>query len=141
SVDAWSNCPRVELFLNGESKGVRTPNALSRFTWSSVNFEPGELKAVGLDADNKALCSDRRQTAGAPRAIRLHVEPRIVKPNGERFRITANGTDVAIVTATVVDAKGVWCPLADQNLRFSVGGQGIYRGSYNFSVDPEELAT
>jgi hypothetical protein len=141
SVDAWSNCPHVELFLNGESKGVRTPNALSRFTWSGVNFEPGELKAVGLDADNKTLCSDRRQTAGAPRAIRLHVEPRIVKPNGERFRITANGTDVAIVTATIVDAKSVWCPLADQNLHFSVRGQGIYRGSYNFYVDPEELAT
>lgn len=141
TVDAWSNCPQVELFLNGSSKGTRTPDAQSRCTWENIDFEPGELKAVGLDNTSKAVCSDKKQTAGAPHQILLNVEPRVVKPGGEQFRINANGTDVAIVTATIVDARGIWCPLADQNLHFSVAGQGIYRGSYNFYVDPEELAT
>jgi len=141
TVDAWSNCPQVELFLNGVSKGKRTPNALSRFTWEGIAFQPGELKAVGLDADGKPICSDARHTAGIPHAIALRVEPRLLKPDGNRSTVAANGTDVALVTATIVDAKGLWCPLADMNLHFSVNGQGLYRGSYNFYVDPEQLAT
>ena len=32
----------------------------------------------------------------------------------------------------VVDAKGVWCPLADNILHFAVTGPATYRGSYNF---------
>lgn len=140
TVDAWSNCPQVELFLNGKSCGKRTPNALSRFTWEGITFEPGELKAVGLDDSGRPICADHRHTAGAPHAIALRVEPRIVRPNGDRFTIAANGTDVALITATIVDENGLWCPLADMNLHFSVSGQGIYRGSYNFYVDPEQLA-
>jgi hypothetical protein len=139
TVDAWSNCPQVELFLSGKSKGLRRPDAQSRCTWEGVQFEPGELKAVGLDGNGKAVCSDRRQTAGAPHRILLHVEPGLTKPNGEQFQVRANGTDVALITAAIVDAKGNWCPLADENLRFSAAGNGIYRGSYNFYVDPEKL--
>jgi beta-galactosidase len=141
TVDAWSNCPQVELFLNGKSKGKRTPNALSRFTWAGIAFEPGDLKVVGFDANNNPLCSDARHTAGQPHAIALRVEPRLVRPNRDRFTITANGTDVALITATIVDANGLWCPLANMDLHFAVTGQGIYRGSYNFYVDPEHLAT
>ena len=32
----------------------------------------------------------------------------------------------------VVDAKGVWCLLADNLLHFAVTGPATYRGSYNF---------
>jgi beta-galactosidase len=141
SVDAWSNCPRVELFVNGGSQGVRIPNAQSRCTWENIQWEPGELKAVGLDQAGNSACMDRQRTAGAPHHIILRVEPNLVKPNGDELCMCANGTDVAIITATIVDARGVWCPLADQNLRFAVSGQGNYRGSYNFFVNPEKLLT
>jgi len=140
TIDAWSNCPQVELFLNGRSKGVRTPDAQSRCTWQNINFEPGQLKAVGLDRLGKSLCTNIRQTAGAPHQILLQVEPPVRKPNGNPFPIRANGTDVAIITAKIVDAKGNWCPLASENLRFSVAGHGIFRGSYNFYINPEQLA-
>ena len=53
----------------------------------------------------------------------------------------ANGSDVALVTATIVDKNGLWCPDADHNLHFSVEGPGQYRGSYNFYVDPSKPAT
>jgi beta-galactosidase len=141
TVDAWSNCPRVELFINGSSQGIRTPSAQSRCTWEKVQWEPGELKAVGLDQAGNHVCADRRQSAGTPYRILLRVEPNLVRPNGNEFCVRANGTDVAIVTATIVDAKGVWCPLASQDLRFSVAGHGSYRGSCNFFVYPEKLAS
>jgi beta-galactosidase len=140
TVDAWSNCPQVKLFLNGSSKGTRKPDAQSRCTWEGIHFEPGELKAVGQDASGKTVCSDSRHTAGTAHRILLRAEPGLTKPNGEQFHVAANGTDVALITATIVDAKGIWCPLANQNLRFSVAGRGNYRGSYNFYVDPEKLA-
>jgi beta-galactosidase len=139
TVDAWSNCPQVELFVNGASQGKRKPDAQGRSTWEGISFAPGELKAVGLDNDGKAVCTDSRKTAGAPHRVLLQVEPGLTKPNGEQFGVRANGTDVALVTATIVDAKGLRCPLADQTLHFSVAGKGQYLGSYNFYVDPEKL--
>ena len=136
-VDAWSNCPQVELFLNGVSRGIQTPDPLTkRCTWKSVAWEAGTLKAVGLDRVGKPVCADQRTTSGPPDHIELVVEPPVVKPDGTAFPLRANGSDAAIITATIVDAAGNWCPLADNNLRFTVTGAGIYRGSYNFYVAP-----
>jgi beta-galactosidase len=140
-VDAWSNCPSVELFLNGISLGVRQPDEKRRCTWKDVTWQSGELKAVGRDAGGKPVCADLRQTAGAPHHILLVAEPRLTRPSGEMFQLTANGSDAAILTATIVDANGNWCPLADNNIRFKVAGLGNYRGSYNFYVTPNKPIT
>jgi len=140
-VDAWSNCPSVELFLNGISLGVRQPDEKKRCTWKEVAWQSGELKAVGRDAGGKPVCADLRQTAGAPHHIVLAAEPRLTRPSGEMFRLTANGSDAAIITARIVDANGTWCPLADNNIRFKVAGPGNYRGSYNFYVTPNKPVT
>ena len=140
-VDAWSNCPKVELFLNGVSKGTVVPDEKFRCTWKAIPWESGTLKAVGLDDAGRAVCTDLRTTAGAPHHLVLTVEPPTTKPSGETFRITANGSDAVLVTAQVVDANGVWCPLADNNIRFTVTGAGTYRGSANFYVTPDKPLT
>ena len=140
-VDAWSNCPKVELFLNGVSKGTVVPNEKLRCTWKAIPWESGTLKVVGMDNAGRPACTDLRATAGAPRHILLTVEPPTTKPSGEIFRITANGSDAVLVTAQVVDANGVWCPLADNNIRFTVTGAGTYRGSANFYVTPDKPLT
>ncbi len=137
-VDAWSNCPKLELFLNGQSKGVIEPDARLRCTWKDVDWQSGILKAVGLNVNGTAVCSETRVTANKPHRVELRVEPALTKPSGETFTIVANGSDAAIVTARIVDADGVWCPLADNNIRFSVSGPGNYRGSYNFYVTPDK---
>jgi beta-galactosidase len=136
NVDAWSNCPAVELYLNGASLGVRVPDAKKRCTWPGVAWQSGALKAVGLDETGHAVCSDTRQTSGPAQRILLRAEPRLTKPSGEKFKLTANGSDCAIVTACIVDAQNNWCPLADNNIRFKVEGPAQYRGSYNFYVTP-----
>lgn len=58
-------------------------------------------------------------------------------PVGTPYRITANGSDAGFVLATIVDEKGRWCPLADNNITFSVEGPG----SYNFWVIPGKPLT
>jgi beta-galactosidase len=71
----------------------------------------------------------------------LTTEAGLTRPDGRQFSLRANGSDVALITATIVDKNGLWCPDADQNLHFSVEGPGQYRGSYNFYVDPSKPAT
>jgi hypothetical protein len=82
----------------------------------------------------------------------LTVEPRLVKPDGTVFNITANGTDVATILAKVVDANGVVCPTVSPNVHFSVTGPCEYRGGtdafvtagqaqgYHSPLDPELAA-
>jgi Glycoside hydrolase family 2 C-terminal domain 5/Glycosyl hydrolases family 2/Domain of unknown function (DUF4982)/Glycosyl hydrolases family 2, TIM barrel domain/Glycosyl hydrolases family 2, sugar binding domain len=140
-VDAWSNCPTVELFLNEKSKGKRTPSEEGRCTWEGISWEGGTLKAVGMDESGNPVCTSLRHTAGAPYRILLTPGAGLTRPDGRQFFLRANGSDVALVTAMIVDKNGLWCPDADQNLHFSVEGPGQYRGSYNFYVDPSKPAT
>ncbi len=143
TVDAWSNCPSVELFINGKSQGTRTPSANNeqRCTWSNVSWESGTLRAVGLDANGKEVCSDERTSSGAPHHIVLTVEPPLVKPDGQAFKIHTNGVDAGFVLATIVDAQGNWCPLANNNITFAVSGEGTYCGSANFLGDSTKPIT
>jgi beta-galactosidase len=135
NVDAWSNCPQVALYLNDKLMGIKTPDSLTRrCTWEKIEFEHGTLKAIGLDNSSKEICSDKRVSAGLPHHIVLTVEPNLVKPDGTSFKISANGSDVAIITAKIVDKDGNLCTNADNNIDFDIEGDAIYRGSYNFYV-------
>ena len=133
NVDAWSNCPGVELFLNGVSQGTREPKPGSgRCTWEGIPWQAGVLRVEGKDSNQKTVCTNERETAGKPHHILLSVEPALKRPDGFSFPIHANGSDAGFVLATIVDEKGRWCPLAENNLTFAVRGPGVYRGSYNF---------
>ena len=142
-VNAFSNCPGVQLYINGASQGTKTPNPWTgtgdgtdqnttqlpfQCSWD-VTWAAGTLRAEGLDAGGTMVCFDEKKTAGAPDHILLTVEPPLVKPDGDTFQIRANGTDAAFILATVVDNKGIWCPAANNLVTFSVtGGPGDYRG-------------
>ncbi len=134
-VDAWSNCPYVELFINGESYGIVEPHTRTRrCTWRGIQWTPGVVEAVGLSADKKPVCRDRIASSGSPYAIEVSIEKPDPKPTGEEFVLTANASDAFIVTAKVVDREGNWCPHADNILHFEVEGEGVYKGSYNFYI-------
>ena len=143
TVNAFSNCPSVRLLINGASQGVQKPypdtgtgTALLPLQCSwSVTWQPGTLRAEGLDANGNVVCFDEKKTAGAPDHIVLSVEPELVRPyGGEAFKILANGTDAAFILATVVDASGTWCPTAANNVTFSVAGPGNYRGGADQTI-------
>jgi|WetSurMetagenome_2_1015567.scaffolds.fasta_scaffold00077_18 beta-galactosidase len=144
-VNVFSNCPSVKLRLNGTDLGNKTPNPstgagsnndLTETTtqlpfqcyWDNVTWAAGTLRAEGLNAGGTVVCSDEKKTAGAPHHIVLTQDPPVVKPTGEVFKILNNGTDAALILATVVDENGIWCPTASNVITFSVSGPGNYRG-------------
>jgi hypothetical protein len=141
-VNAFSNCPKVRLSINGTQQGTPVVPAAgggslmpSQCQWN-VTFAAGTLLAEGLDANNNVVCSDKKVTAGNPDHILLTVEPPLVKPDGSQFQITANGSDAAFILATVVDAQGNWCPEDSHNITFAVSGPGTYRGGADGDVKP-----
>ncbi|MDE6200195.1 MAG: DUF4982 domain-containing protein [Muribaculaceae bacterium] len=138
-VDAWSNCPEVELRLNGKSMGIATPDATTRrCTWKDIEWEPGELLAIGLDADGREVCRESVRSAGEPYAVKVERYTAQSLPDGSDFPLLANGSDAFVITATIVDRDGNWCPRADNVLTFDFDGEAAYKGSYNFYVTPDK---
>lgn len=134
-VDAWSNCPQVELLLNGQSKGIVVPDAATRrCTWTGIEWQPGTVEAIGRDADGKEVCREAIHSAGEPYAIKVeqYIAPSL--PDGSNFPLLANASDAFVITATIVDRDGNWCPDADNLLTFTIDGEASYKGSYNFYV-------
>jgi beta-galactosidase len=142
TVNAFSNCPKVRLLINGVSQGERVPypdtgtgTAMLALQCSwDVTFNAGTLRAEGLDASGAVVCFDEKKTAGTPHHIQLTVEPPLVKPDGETFKITANSSDAGFILATVVDEQGNWCPTASNIIHFTVSGPGNYRGGADQTI-------
>jgi beta-galactosidase len=147
-VNAFSNCDSVRLLVNGNVIGTKVRNPWSgtgdnedsgqgntqlpfQVYWDNVAWQAGTLRAEGINKAGQVLCSDEKITAGAPAAVKLTVEPPLVKPNGETFQVTANGSDASFILATIVDAQGRWCPTATNDITFSItAGANLveYRG-------------
>jgi hypothetical protein len=116
-----SSADKVELFVNGQSKGFGDRSAHFLFTWKEVPFEAGEIKAVGYDANGKKLCETAMKTAGSPVAIKL-------TPHTDPAGWRADGADMALVDVEVVDANGNRCPTALNLIKFDLEGPAEWRG-------------
>ncbi|MGH8294014.1 MAG: beta-galactosidase GalA [Steroidobacteraceae bacterium] len=126
-VWVYSNLEEVELLLNGRSLGRRNMPPLGHLEWS-VKYEPGVLEARGL-RKGEAVLMTRRETTGAPVAIRL---------TPDRSEILADGEDVAIIRVEAVDGAGRHVPTADALILFSVSGAGRFRGVGNGDPNCQE---
>ena len=115
TVEVYSNCEEVELLLNGKSLGTKqlAANASAR-VWR-VSYEPGTLRAVARNQGAEAATYELR-TAGKPAKLQLTVD---------HSSIRRNWNDVAVVTATVVDANNVQVPNADPLMSFQAPSGGI----------------
>jgi beta-galactosidase len=115
TVDVYSNCESVELFLNGKSLGANTkPANDSARTWT-VSFEPGVLKTVGKN-QGKVVASQELRTAGPPAKIVL---------TASRSKITPDWDDVSCVSAMVTDKDGTMIPGASDLISFKLTGPGL----------------
>jgi len=129
-----SSADKVELFVNGKSLGDGTQSSRFLYTWNDVQFQPGEIKAVGYDSTGKPVCNASLKTAGAPYAIKL--TPR-TGPNG----LKAAGADLALVDVEVVDARGNRCPTALNLINFDLQGAAEWRGGIAVgAIDPQTRA-
>ncbi len=135
-IDMWcyyNNADEVELFVNGQSQGVRRKtgeNAEGRYNMHNatvslnteyhvgwrVVFDPGEVKVVARK-DGKEIGSQTIKTAGAPDHIRLSIDYK--------------GKDTTFITAEVVDKDGNLCPWAEDQIVFIEEGTGRIIGTDN----------
>ena len=121
-IDVWchTNLERVELFLNGRSLGARDVPRNSHAAWK-VPYAPGTLEAKGYRGGQQLLVA-KRETTGP--ATRIALRP-------DRDRIAADGEDVSIVAAEVMDAEGRLIPVASDEITFRVAGSGRLIGVGN----------
>jgi len=119
AVRVYSNCPSVELFLNGESQGVRQRDLkafpATGLQWKMV-FKPGvnRLEAVAM-VDGQRVVDQldfeyQTQQWDSPTHLKLTSEKR------EGGRVW--------VGVQAYDAAGVRCLDATNVVRFSLAGQG-----------------
>lgn len=128
TVEIYSNCATVELFLNDQSLGAKElPADASPRTWK-VSYAPGMLKAIGREGKN-IVATDELRTAGAAAAIQL---------TSHRSKLTPDFDNVSIVTATVIDAQGTRVPDAAQLIRFAVEGPGSIAAVDNGDINNHE---
>jgi beta-galactosidase len=129
-VDVYSACDQVELFLNGRSLGVKPATRAEHHIASfDVPYEPGVLLAVGQRSDGGAA-EYEVHTAGKPAGVRL---------SPDRAAIAAGPGELSFITAEVVDAAGLVHPKAEDEIVFSVKGEGslVALGSSNpMSTEP-----
>jgi beta-galactosidase len=144
-VICYTNCDRVELFLNDRSFGeqvfsfprygmdpskgwgeqdfssfVRPTTADLHLRWT-VPYEPGVLKAVGVRG-GETTCVREIVTAGPPAQVQL---------TADRETIAADGRDVVHLTVQILDAQGNPMPTADDLIAFDVRGPGQIIGLDN----------
>ena len=136
-VRAYSNAASVELFLNGQSLGVKKfnkkqtsdgrtyqegANAKELYLEWKVAYQPGTLEAVARDEDGNEIARDKITTAGQPAGVRL------VK---EEHAIAADGKDLTYIYYEIVDSEGNVVPTANNLVRFQLHGQGQLVGVDN----------
>ena len=123
TVDVWAytNCAEVELFLNGQSLGIRKKTGDDLHVAWRVPFVPGTLRAIGRTGGKEILTQEVR-TAGPPAAIVLEADRNV---------ITANAKDLSFVTVKVLDEGGTLVPHADNLVHFSISGEGSIVGVDN----------
>jgi beta-galactosidase len=141
-VLAYTNCDTVELFLNGQSIGMRSsefPRQGTSGGWNSyerpkvrsttadlhlswdVPYEPGTLRAVGRK-DGKIVLTKEIKTTRKTAALRLIAD---------RTSILADHRDVSHIRIEGVDENGLIVPVAGNLVQLEVTGPGKLIGFEN----------
>ncbi|KUJ61477.1 glycoside hydrolase [Flavobacteriaceae bacterium CRH] len=117
TVDVWAyynNADEVELFLNGKSVGVRSKKGEDLHVMWKVPFQPGTLKAISRK-NGKTVLETEIKTAENPSNLKL---------TADRSTIKADGNDLSFVTVDILDSKGTLAPNANNEINFSLKGNG-----------------
>ncbi|WP_340113237.1 glycoside hydrolase family 2 protein [Maribellus mangrovi] len=112
---------KVELFVNGNSKGYGENSYRYLYTFPEIKWEAGEIKAVSYNKAGEIVSEDVIKTAGEPYAIKL---TSMQSPVGFK----ADGVDLAMVQVEVVDKNGQRCPTALNEIDFDLNGEAVWVG-------------
>lgn len=113
SVNAFSNCEEVELFLNNRSLGnKKMADFINRTISWEVPFEKGTLKAIAKN-NGRALAEYELKTTGTP--------VRIVASSVEKS-IKADKNDIAHIFVTLCDKDGNTVYTAENEITCEIEG-------------------
>lgn len=123
-IAVYSNCPTVELFVNGVSIGKQTQAQIAekyQFRWWPT-FHPGTVTAKGYDADGAVVAIDEVKTSdGIPARLAL---------TAYKTTVDVTTDDLVFVTCEVQDKDGVPVPTASSAVTFTCTG-GTVLGTDN----------
>lgn len=126
-VEVYTKSPEVKLYLNDRLIGTKAVDRSTEFkAVFSVPYEAGVLRA---EAEGRSVSL---ATAGAPARLRLTVDRRVLK---------ADGQSLAFVIVEVVDKDGHVCPEAAIPCDVSVSGQGCLMSAASADLKDREPAT
>jgi len=126
-VEVDARYDQVELFLNGQSQGKKSPGAFCKATFT-VPYAAGILKIVGIK-DGRVQEEQVLKTATASAKIRL---------TADRTVLSADSQDLSYVTVEITDANGVMNPNATDEIQFSVSGPAVIQGVDNGNMQSLE---
>ena len=123
-IAVYSNCPTVELFVNGVSIGKQTQAQIAekyQFRWWPT-FHPGTVTAKGYDADGAVVATDEVKTSdGIPARLAL---------TAYKTTVDVTTDDLVFVTCELQDKDGVPVPTASSAVTFTCTG-GTVLGTDN----------
>ncbi|HEX3357160.1 MAG TPA: beta-galactosidase GalA [Tepidisphaeraceae bacterium] len=123
-VMAYSNCEEIELFLNGESLGIKAVDPIEMANWK-VPYRPGELSAVGY-CDRRLVAEVEIETTGDAVKLGLEIHPSMNSANN------FISDDFAFpITVFTMDEKDRRVPTANHLVSFSVTGPAKILGVGN----------
>ncbi len=126
-VAAPTNCDEAELFLNGKSQGRKSCDCINTPEWQ-VAYESGRILVKGYRG-GKCVAGAEQRTASKPYAVKIMPEMTSIKNDG---------ADTAVINFAIVDKKGIVCPAADNQIKFTVVGDGYVRGVGNGDPNSHE---
>ena len=122
-VEVYTNCPEVELFLNGVSLGIKKlADYDDHICKWPVPYAEGQIEAVGYALGTTARCE--LATAQAPARVALAID---------KHTLVADRYDVVHVEAQLCDAAGVPVRTEEREITFEIAGPhrllGVDNGS------------
>lgn len=128
-VVVFSNCDQVELFVNGTSRSKMSPNLCINlhsgcYRWNSVNFSPGNLRAVGYINDEEVV-SHTWHTPGSATKLTLAPDTSTIFTGGDMTR----------VVIMVADENNPFVPYDKTQVTISVSGAGDFIGESPIAME------
>lgn len=135
TIHVYTDLAIAELFINGKSQGQKSVSYGS-VAWNQLTFEAGNLTAVA--GKDKIIVSHSVFTDGKANAVHLTIDA--PSPStGTGANLVADGQDVALLRASIVDANGRVMHSSDANITFTVThGPGRVIATHNGDVRNHE---
>jgi hypothetical protein len=105
TINVYTNAKAVKLELNGKPLAAAQDVEYFGQATFTVTYSAGNLTAIGLDHSGKAIGSHSVVTPAAVASLSLSLDAPSAR-TGTGTHVVADGEDVAMVRAEVLDANG-----------------------------------